>query len=238
MFLKSGDPLDSREAVVASTDAAGDLAKAIPEDSVVADLTEVELQPLLSSENWNIVVVRVDSKDRAQAMQQIESIANNHGLQLDKSRGSDKADWLGVVLTSAVVDRDDVVNEMEQGLGRVSDGSDSPLIGDVDRRDVVNAVRKSFESPTQSELHHGRIFLALPVLDNSPGRSSEVPNQELLADAKASPQRTLAVPEVGERSAKVMADSFAMPVLPAAEDSVTLVVFEFVSDGPNSNQKI
>jgi len=141
-------------------------------DSGVA---EDSIQPLIESENWNVVVVKVEGQDRDQVMDRIQSIVHAHGLRLQRSAGQDEPEWLGVVLTSAVEGSDEVVNAMEQDAAHSSTNftknkdnisakaKSSEANTTKASAEIVAAVRRSLQYPTLSELHHGRVFVALPT---------------------------------------------------------------------------
>ncbi len=221
---------------VATTNGVVEQQLATSDKAEMGESSSVDLQPLLSSENWNVVVVRVDQQDRDLAMQQIQTIVREHGLQLNDSHGNDKADWLGVILTSAVLDRDEVINDMEQELGEPSAPLTEKRVGNAGRQDIVDAVRKSFEFPTQSELHHGKVYLALPATEADVQNADPSPQQDLVADANVSAINSATSVESNSSSADLAARSATM----TAENSVTLVVFEFVSmsDATVLKQKI
>ena len=205
--------------------------EAIPESG-----SEPDVQPLIQSDDWNVVVVRIDAKDRDHAMDQIQSIAKKAGLQLKGAAGPDESRWMGVVLSSNVAGREEVVNAME-GVG-ASNGyaTETPPV-DSEGAMFIAAARESLKHPTRSELHHGKVFVALPspsAVDNEKRvvvAASEKPDSGS-SETTTTEQSTLpsvATEDPASRSAKVSAK--AVP-------DVTLVVFEFSDgekSGPNSS---
>jgi phosphoribosylformylglycinamidine (FGAM) synthase PurS component len=197
--------------------------------------SEASVQPLIQSDDWNVIVVRIDSKDRDQAMDQIQSIAKKAGLQLKGAAGPEESRWLGVVLASDVAGRDEVVNAME-GVGASSGYvTETPSV-DSPEAMFIKAARESLKHPTRSELHHGKVFVALP---SSTATNEE--NRVVAAVEKAAPENSEST--TSERSALPSA-ALENPSTPSAKVSVravqdvTLVVFEFSNgekSGPNSS---
>ena len=205
--------------------------EAIPESG-----SEPDVQPLIQSDDWNVVVVRIDAKDRDHAMDQIQSIAKKAGLQLKGAAGPDESRWMGVVLSSNVAGREEVVNAME-GVG-ASNGyaTETPPV-DSEGAMFIAAARESLKHPTRSELHYGKVFVALPspsTVDKEKRvvvAASEKPesgsSETTTTEQSALP--SVATEDPASRSAKVSAK--AVP-------DVTLVVFEFSDgekSGPNSS---
>jgi hypothetical protein len=202
---------------------------AIPESS-----SESDVQPLIQSDDWNVVVVRIDASERDQAMDQIQSIVKKAGLQLKGSAGHDESRWLGVVLTSNLVGREDVVNAME-GVGASNGHVTEGKSDDSQEAIFIAAARESLKHPTRSELHHGKVFVALP----SPAVNSE---SQIVADARKAAPGDSEDSDSGQAgvSAAAIEDSTARSAKVAAQvvPSVTLVVFEFSEaekSGPNSS---
>jgi hypothetical protein len=198
---------------------------------------EADVQPLIQSDDWNVVVVRIDAEDRDQAMDQIQSIVKKAGLQLKGSAGHDESHWLGVVLASNVAGREEVVNAMEEVGASKGYVTETPPI-DSQEAMFIEAARESLKHPTRSELHHGKVLVALP----SESSASQHPVGSVVAatgepnssksgsfSIEPSAQPSAAVDGSLTRSAKVSAK---------AVSDVTLVVFEFSDgekSGPNSS---
>ncbi len=132
---------------------------------------EADVQPLIQSDDWNVVVVRIDAEDRDQAMDQIQSIVKKAGLQLKGSAGHDESHWLGVVLASNVAGREEVVNAMGGERVGASNGyvTETPPV-DSQEAMFIEAARESLKHPTRSELHHGKVLVALPSESSTSGR--------------------------------------------------------------------
>ena len=198
---------------------------------------EADVQPLIQSDDWNVVVVRIDAENRDHAMDQIQSIVKKAGLQLKGSAGHEESRWLGVVLASNVVGREQVVNAMEE-VGASKSYATETLPVDSQEAMFIEAARESLKHPTRSELHHGKVFVALPSESSASKKpeavvvaATEQPNVGT-SDAVSSEPSSLppaVVDHSATRSAKLSAK--AVP-------DVTLVVFEFSDgekSGPNSS---
>ena len=210
-------------AAIANTEAAG-------ETSTEAS-SALDVQPLIQSEDWNVVVVKIDGKDRDQAMDQIQLIVQKAGLQLKGSAGPDESRWLGVVLTSNVAGREDVVNAMESVGASNGYVTETPP-ADSQEAMFITAARESLQHPTRSELHHGKVFVVLPSSPSVKGDKQTVAaNPQVAATARASatspgPVESSAVDLEGSAAKSAGISAKAVP-------AVTLVVFEF-SDGEKS----
>lgn len=199
------------------------------------------IDPLIQSDNWHVVVVKVDGQDRDMAMDRIHAIVQEHGLRLQKSAGHDQSDWLGVVLTSAMARSSEVLTAMERDLGEPTPAAAESKLDTSRHAEIIAAVRESLRYPTRSELHSGRIFVALPTLQdaklvagaksdsasNRPGNAASVPadpKPAAITDAAdALPVQPEAV--VAKRAARNQIAAVAEAH--SASAVVTLVVFEF-----------
>jgi hypothetical protein len=170
-----------QEALLADSDAMGGVGGGsvvgLNSQAIVAEESDVpddSIQPLIESENWNVVVVKVEGQDRDQVMDRIQSIVHAHGLRLQRSAGQEEPEWLGVVLTSSVEGSNEVLDAMEQSaadstnLTTKKDNVTAKAKSSGARTtkasaEIVAAVRRSLQYPTLSELHHGRVFVALPT---------------------------------------------------------------------------
>jgi hypothetical protein len=217
-------------AAIANTDAAGGTN---PEASSALDV-----QPLIQSDDWNVVVVKIDSKDRDQAMDQIQSIVQKAGLQMKGSTGPDESRWLGVVLTSNVAGREDVVNAMES-VGASNGYVTQTPPADSQEAMFIAAARESLKHPTRSELHHGKVFVVLP---SSPSVKGDDPTVASSQQVAAAGNASATSPGPVENSAVVAKGSAAKSARISAKalPAVTLVVFEFSDaekSGPNNSRQ-
>jgi hypothetical protein len=217
-------------AAIANTEAAG--------DTNTEASSALDVQPLIQSDDWNVVVVRIDGKDRDQAMDQIQSIVQKAGLQLKGSAGPDESRWLGVVLTSNVVGREDVVNAMESVGASNGYVTETPP-ADSQEAMFIAAARESLKHPTRSELHHGKVFVVLPLSPLMNGDEQTVAaNPQVAATGRANatspwPVESSAVDSEGSAAKSARISATAVP-------AVTLVVFEFSDvekSGPNNSRQ-
>jgi hypothetical protein len=149
---------DSEESAVASSSAASDVATSTAPG-------EAPVDPFLRTSDWDVVVLEVSSSDRSVAMKQIEAFMQKHGFSMNEHRDEVKTespDWLGVILTSApAVPQQMTDDAVSQGI--VDDVEWDPrTIAETSREDLIDAVRRSLQTPTESELIHGRVYVAVP----------------------------------------------------------------------------
>jgi hypothetical protein len=217
--------------VVASKD-----SEVIAQDSSVSSI-----QPLIQSDDWNVVVVRINGNDRDQAMDQIQSIVRKAGLHLKGSSGHDESQWLGVVLTSDVVGREDVVNAME-GVGASKGAVSASPSSDSQEALFIAAARESLKHPTRSELHHGKVFVVLPSSTDMPGEEQNLVAVKETVAAE-NPEANISAPIEGpafaaKPSTKESSAAKSAKISARGVPAVTLVVFEFSEgekSGPNSS---
>jgi hypothetical protein len=200
--------------------------------------SSLDVQPLIQSDDWNVVVVKIDSKDRDQAMDQIQSIVQKAGLQMKGSTGPDESRWLGVVLTSNVAGREDVVNAMES-VGASNGYVTQTPPADSQEAMFIAAARESLKHPTRSELHHGKVFVVLP---SSPSVKGDDPTVASSQQVAAAGNASATSPGPVENSAVVAKGSAAKSARISAKalPAVTLVVFEFSDaekSGPNNSRQ-
>jgi hypothetical protein len=234
-------PLESPAAAAPVMEA--DMPTLLAENSNASE-DDVSIAPLIQSDNWNVVVVKVDGHDRDMAMDRIQAIVKEHGLRLQKSAGQDQSEWLGVVLTSAVDQNSEVLTAMERDLGEQSPakGAADSKVAESTSLEIIAAVRESLRYPTRSELHHGRIFVALPTQQVAKlaigDRFEESKTQN--ADVAASAARAKEDHSLQKRTAKASELALVKPEVARQDDKtaatvnaqqvptvVTLVVFEF-----------
>ena len=234
-------PLESPAAAAPVMEA--DMPTLLVENSGASE-DDSSIAPLIQSDNWNVVVVKVDGHDRDMAMDRIQAIVKEHGLRLQKSAGQDQSEWLGVVLTSAVDQNSEVLTAMERDLGEQSPakGAADSKVAESTSLEIIAAVRESLRYPTRSELHHGRIFVALPTQQEAKlalgDRLEESKTQN--ADVAASAARAKEDHSLQKRTAKASELALVKPEAARQDDKtaatvnaqqvptvVTLVVFEF-----------
>jgi hypothetical protein len=112
--------------------------------------------------NWNVVVVKVDSVDRGSTVRGIEQLVGRHGLNLQEQTLNDHPEWLGVVLTSAPAEGNAILEGIREDVPESSIDFDPLHVANTTPDAIIAVVRKALEHPTQSELHHGRIYVTTP----------------------------------------------------------------------------
>lgn len=171
------------------------------------------LKKILESGNWNVVVLRAPEALQQTAVKKIESVCQDHGLTLASRPGSaeaeDSVERFGVVLTSSEAgDQDAIVAELEKALRVEEKSTDLPSLSKMSQPEIAAAVRRSLESPTQSELFQGNIHIAAP--DHS----------DLVKAA-----RELLKSDADQKKAAEATDE--APISPNVSKELTLVVIEF-----------
>ena len=219
-------------AAVANANVA-DAGGADSEDSMAADM-----QPLIQSADWNVVVVKINGKDRDQAMDQIQSIVQKAGLQLKGSAEPDESRWLGVVLTSNVAGHQEVVNAMESVGASNGTVAETPSANSQEAM-FIAAARESLMHPTGSELHHGKVFVVLPSAPVAKGEANSIASNEKASAVKTPGAASSELVDNSISSAKGRVAKSAR-ISTRAVPAVTLVVFEFSDaekSGPNNSRQ-
>lgn len=199
------------------------------------------LQPFFESDDWRIVVVKVNSTDRETVMRDIEALVKKQGMDIRPVvDGSDRDARFGVLLTSAGADEKDFVESVLPASDAHSTNWNADSVAQSSRASVIQRLQESMKTPTHSELHFGLVYLTLPKLYESTEES-------LITMAEPSVGRGTGSTEAAAGSlptpeAKVAARSFPLPqnsnspdvadqISPAKPGSLprkpVLIVFEF-----------
>lgn len=230
LMSKSGIPNSSQDQNQAEETVSAALTR--QNDPTAGNTSDSTIRPLFETEDWNIVVVKLDEQNRELAMERIHSIVEGRGFQLQNSFADSKSEFLGVVVTSAVAENEQLVSEMEKGVAGSLVQRDSNSIAKTRREEIVTAVRKSLQHPTQSEFHHGQFYLALST---DSGKADSAVNVELANSGNLPAERPAAadtaVASSKADSAKSPADErSAAKIADGSNSAITLIVFEFRSD--------
>ena len=237
-------PIDSRETsmLASSEDSLASPAIVSLSDSELPTAAGIDaVRPLLQTRHWNIVVLKVSSKDRVTAMEQIQAFVRSNGLSvpgLNEVSGQDKSAWLGVVLTSAPdSNRKFVDDAIQQGVAESADW-DPREIAEASREELIDAVRRSLQFPTKSELYHGEIYFEVPRSSPSSGANP----------ADDQPAEAMVIAAAGLNAKEALATPGKLPIDPVSDtdesretlqtqtvlsknaSGVTLVVFQFQPD--------
>lgn len=126
---------------------------------------EVASADFPSNDSWNVVVVQMHDRDRSRAMKKVQSVVRSHGFEFARSAGEEMPKWLGVVLSANESESRALINDIRKSVAEGSVEHDPLRVAESSREELIAAVRESLRYPTQSELHHGKVYLALPDLD-------------------------------------------------------------------------
>lgn len=133
--------------------------------AIAADQTpQEELQPFLESDDWRIVVVQVNSKDRDDVMHDIEAIVakNNMSIRTVVKQNEAHENRFGVLLTSAGVDEEDFINSVVPQSDAKSTDWNAQNVAESSRESLIRRLQESLKTPTYSELHFGQVYVTLP----------------------------------------------------------------------------
>ncbi len=119
-----------------------------------------------SEERWNVVVVRMDDQDRTAAMQAVQKVVKEHGFDFARSAGKEMPEWLGVVLSAGADESKALLDDLRSKVSIESVEQDPLRIAESSREELIAAVQESLRYPTMSELHHGKVYLAMPEHDD------------------------------------------------------------------------
>jgi hypothetical protein len=131
----------------------------------VQQAAEVAAADFPSDESWNLVVVRTNEDDRSGAMKRVQTVMRDHGFEFARSTGKEMPTWLGIVLATSEAKGQALIQDIEQSIPGGSIERDPQRFAESSRAELIAAVRESLRYPTQSELHHGKVYLAMPDLE-------------------------------------------------------------------------
>lgn len=212
------------DVVLADSPASLDSAVAVRTGSaVVADLTQQEgLQPFLESDDWRIVVVQVNSKDREDVMHDIQAIVAIHDMNIRTVIEYHDAhdNRFGVLLTSTGVDEEDFINSVVPQADVKSTDWNAQNVAESSREILISRLQESLKTPTYSELHFGQVYVTLPKRSEP----VDVADQKLVARSDMADDTALPGPAAKKMAASpVDASTNALP----EPRKPVLVVFEF-----------
>ena len=132
--------------------------------SAAESLEKVRTSVLADGPDWQILVVRLASQDKTEVMNMLAAAADSanmkiqttpHGLQRD-------VDSFGVLLTSTPSKSQSFVDSVAHASFVSSSEWNPSAVGRLNREELIAAVRSSMLSPTESEMHFGEVYLAIP----------------------------------------------------------------------------
>lgn len=213
---------------------------------------------LPSDDSWNVVVVRMDDHDQSRTMQKVRAVVRSHGFEFARSAGEEMPKWLGVVLSANASESLSLIHDIQQTVPEGTIERDPMRIAESSRAELIAAVRESLQYPTQSELHHGKVYLAMPDIDRINAEQTLIAamEQEASAAPAAAPvlnavepadethsgvalnqvESSVAITDTATRATQNVVSS-ANPVDTPHKPGVVLVVFQFDSL-PTTDHKI
>jgi hypothetical protein len=182
--------------------------------------------------NWNVVVVKVDSADRGSTVRGIEQLVGRHGLSLQEQTLNDHPEWLGVVLTSAPAEGNAILEGIREDVPESSIDFDPLHVANTTPDEIIAVVRKALEHPTQSELHHGRIYVTTPRIGLDSAGAPEVTEARQAVDRQrsGSPAASMAAASEDRHGKRPELTGRHRSASAPRPSDVTLVVFEFSPD--------
>ena len=196
---------------------------------------------LAKTPDWKVVLVKVGAADRQDVRDKVQGVLQQHGLLLADTAPVQMPDWLGVVLTSDSLLQQSLVQAVSMAVGGAPAEWNPSRILSASREELIEAVRRSLESPTQAELARGEIYVAVrdePAASESrsrsaPARQSDRLNFYSLSGrtsgyvASANGQAQLSPGAGGGGSSKKSQQAKADQAQAAGQNQVTLFVFQF-----------
>ena len=199
------------------------------------------------------MLVKVGAADRQDVRDKVQGVLQQHGLLLADTAPVQMPDWLGVVLTSDSLLQQSLVQAVSMAVGGAPAEWNPSRILSASREELIEAVRRSLESPTQAELARGEIYVAVrdePAASESlsrsaPARQSDRLNFYSLSGrtsgyvASANGQAQLspgAGGAGGGGSSKKSQQAKADQAQTAGQNQVTLFVFQFSGADDDSGE--
>jgi hypothetical protein len=197
-------------------------------------------------DNWQVVVLRISSDDRDAIEKQIEMVASQSGLEVT-SRGTESAadsesnPYEFIYATAPVKSREFVNAMVDSGLAGPAEWNPA-MVANMDREDLIARIRSSMASPSNSELHFGRMFVVIPndqssanddaTQENPDGVAAGRPKPQLAAADHATEQPGSQVATTSDKARDVQGDaeSVAAELLPESPSESQLLAARTDSD--------
>jgi len=230
-------------------------AESVAQANEGAAVSHSQVQLLADAAEWKVVVVKVGAVDRSDVKDRVGKVLQQHGLMLADAAPVDMPEWLAVVLSTDALVQQSLLQAVSVAVdGHVSEWNPA-RIRSAAREEIVAAVRRSLQFPTQAELARGEIYVAVrgvPAFLAAGGISGSSAEQQARLGNRVDFYNGLngATGTAGEakgpqaaakplaRSAAKVADQqqLAESAAPVSGGNVTLLVFEFPdSDAPQEN---
>gem|GEM_PF-4107230 len=120
-----------------------------------------ELQILASSKEWTVVVVRIPQAAPAVVMSGVDRVLERYGLQRQREDVAAESDWLGVVVGGSEESQRKLVADVEEELKGEDAEWDPARVFHSSRDEILAAVRKTLQTPTEAELERGEVFVTV-----------------------------------------------------------------------------
>ena len=228
----TGSPAaEKAKAISTNVAAVGKVADAAATQREVAKDREAvarqeELRPFLENDDWRIVVVKVNSKDREEVMRDIEALVAKNGMDIRPISGSGNHDErFGVLLTSTGIDDRAFIESLIPQTDAQSADWDAQSVAESTRESLIRRLQESMKIPTHSELHFGQVYVTLPK-SSDPALVADHPmlaKNNIINDAVVPP----AAAETATERPTLIADALQARKMPV------LVVFEFTEAAIN-----
>lgn len=187
---------------------------------------EDDMRPFIENDKWRIVVVTINSKEPKEIMRIVESVAAKNGMDIQPVVGNEDHDSRFGVLFTSTGDHDNAFIDSVISETKAQSANWNPQsVANSTSDRFIHLIQESMKSPTLSEMHFGRVYVALL----KSAKTSAAASQPLLAqnDALDGASRTPAVPPKTTRPPNEAA------TIPSARNTPVLVVFEFTDTAPD-----
>lgn len=139
-------------------------------ESDVATLHKTAFGELPTADKWRVLVVRMQTGDIAGIKGEVADLLERHGLKMSPSQAATMPEWLGVCIPSTLPMQRELLADVQEKFMAQAQELDPAGIMRFSREEIVHLVTESLNSPTQTELRGGELFVAsLPESSEAPG---------------------------------------------------------------------
>ena len=147
------------------------IADAAADQNAIAQ--QEEMRPFMETDKWSIVVVTVNSKDRDEVMRILETIVAKNGMEIKSVVGNDHHDArFGVLFTSTGANDNAFIESVISETNAQSANWNPQSVADSTSDSFIHRVQESLKTPTLSELHFGKVYMALLKSSKQPAAAS------------------------------------------------------------------
>ena len=230
-IARTSDRIATPAAEMAKTMSSEIAVASADEEAAAQEATarQEELRPFLETDDWRIVVVKVNSKDRKEVMHDIEALVAENGMDIRQVAGNNDHDpRFGILFTSAGVDDKALVENVLSQTDAQSADWNAQSVAESTRESVIRRVQESMKIPTHSEMHFGQVYVTLPKASSLPAANVNVAMADQPVVAKNSAIAESSIPS--ESAERTIEPSGTVDALTSASKVPVLVVFEFASE--------